>query len=202
MELEITRLLRESPANPRRHLDQERVRRYAEVLDQLPPGIVFALEDQTLLLADGYHRVAAQQAGRTIVRAEVRVGTKAEAIQFAVDVAQAEAGVSADQARDAIRRYSRRQEQGRALEQLTRRHPRNGLSITLRLVTWSAARNAPDGAVESVGRRVSGRAATSRAAVAFAAKAGYAMPAMASASCRSLQARIATTRPSRTVNTS
>jgi ParB-like chromosome segregation protein Spo0J len=109
MELEITRLLRESPSAPRRHLDQNRVRRYAEVLDQLPPVTVFALEDQTLLLVDGYHRLAAaQQAGRTTVRAEVRLGTKAEALQFAVDVAQAEVGVSADQARDAIRRYSGR----------------------------------------------------------------------------------------------
>jgi ParB-like chromosome segregation protein Spo0J len=110
MELEIKRLLTESPTDPRRHLDQNRVRRYAEMLDQLPPVIVFALEDQTLLLVDGYHRVvAAQQAGRTTVRADVRLGTKAEALQFAVDVAQAEVGVSADQARDAIRRYSRRQ---------------------------------------------------------------------------------------------
>jgi ParB-like chromosome segregation protein Spo0J len=110
MELEITRLLRESPADPRRHLDQDRVRRYAEVLDHLPPVTVFTLEDQTLLLVDGYHRVAAaQQAGRMTVRAEVRVGTKAEALQFAVDVAQVEAGVSAEQARQAIRRYSGRQ---------------------------------------------------------------------------------------------
>jgi hypothetical protein len=110
MELEIKRLLRESPADPRRHLDQDRVRRYAEVLDQLPPVTVFALEDQTLLLVDGYHRVAAaQQTGRMTVRADVRVGTKAEAIQFAIDVAQVEGGVSAEQAREAIRRYSGRQ---------------------------------------------------------------------------------------------
>jgi ParB-like chromosome segregation protein Spo0J len=112
VELEITRLLSESPADPRRHLDQDRVRRYAEVLDHLPPVTVFALEDQTLLLVDGYHRLAAaQQLGRTTVRAEVRPGTRAEALRFAVDVAQAEAGVSADQARDAIRRYSGRQNQ-------------------------------------------------------------------------------------------
>ena len=110
MELEIKRLLRESPADPRRHLDQDRVRRFAEVLDQLPPVTVFALEDQSLLLVDGYHRLAAaQQAGRTTVRAEVRIGTKAEALQFAVDLAQAELSVSADQARDAIGRYSGRQ---------------------------------------------------------------------------------------------
>lgn len=85
---------------------------------------MLALEDQTLLLVDGYHRVAAaQQAGRTTFRAAVRVGTKAEAPRFAVDVAQAEAGVSAEQARDAIRRYSGRQNKHER-EQLTRRHPR------------------------------------------------------------------------------
>jgi uncharacterized ParB-like nuclease family protein len=77
MELEIKRLLRESPADARGHLDQDRVRRFAEVLDQLPPVTVFALEDQSLLFVDGYHRLAAaQQAGRTTVRAEVRFGTK------------------------------------------------------------------------------------------------------------------------------
>jgi hypothetical protein len=68
---------------------------------------VFALEDRTLLLADGYHRVAAaQHAGRSTIQAEVRPGTKAQAIQFAVDLARAERGVSAEQAREAIRRYS------------------------------------------------------------------------------------------------
>jgi hypothetical protein len=77
MEVEIKRLLEESPANPRRHLDQDRVRRYVEVLDQLPPVIVFELEDHTLLLTDGYHRVAAaQQCGRTVVEADIRIGTK------------------------------------------------------------------------------------------------------------------------------
>jgi ParB/Sulfiredoxin domain len=97
------RLGRESPANPRRHLNHDRVRRYAEVLDHLPPVTVFALEDQTLLFVDGHHRLAAaQQAGRTTVRA-------GGALQFAADVAQAEVGVAADQARDAIRRYRGRQ---------------------------------------------------------------------------------------------
>jgi ParB-like chromosome segregation protein Spo0J len=107
MEVEIELLLEESPADPRRHLDQDRVRRYAELLDQLPPVVVFELGDQTLLLADGYHRVAAAQlAGRTTVQADVRVGTKEQALQFAIDVARAERGMSADQAREAIRHYS------------------------------------------------------------------------------------------------
>jgi ParB-like chromosome segregation protein Spo0J len=107
VELEIKRLLEESPADPRRHLDPTRVLRYAEMLDELPPVTVFELEDHTLLLADGYHRVAAaQRAGRSTVRAEVRSGTRAEAAQFAIDLAMARRGISADQAREAIRRYS------------------------------------------------------------------------------------------------
>jgi ParB-like nuclease family protein len=107
MEVEISRLLEHSPVGVGRHLDEDRVRRYSELLDQLPPVTVFALEDRTLLLADGYHRVAAaQRAGRSTIRAEVRLGTRAQAIQFAVGVARTERGVSAEQARDAIRRHS------------------------------------------------------------------------------------------------
>jgi hypothetical protein len=44
-------------------------------------------------------------ADRTTVQADVRVGTTAQAVQFAIDVARSELGVSADQAREAIRRY-------------------------------------------------------------------------------------------------
>jgi len=43
MEVEIELLLEESPADPRRHVDQDRVRRDAELLDQLPPVVVFEL---------------------------------------------------------------------------------------------------------------------------------------------------------------
>ena len=76
------------------------------------PVVVFELGDQALLLADRYHRVAAAQlAGCTTVQADVRVGTKEHAAQFAIDVARAEWGVSADQARGAIRHYSRWSEQ-------------------------------------------------------------------------------------------
>jgi hypothetical protein len=59
MEVEIKRLPRGAVSSPRRHLDQDRVRCYAEVLDQLPPGD--PPEDHALLLTDGYHWVAAAQ---------------------------------------------------------------------------------------------------------------------------------------------
>lgn len=77
------------------------------MLDRLPPVTVFVLEDHTLLLADGYHRVAAaQHAGRSTIHADVRIGTRAQAVQFAIDVATVERGISADQARKAILRHS------------------------------------------------------------------------------------------------
>jgi ParB-like nuclease domain len=105
--LSIQQLLSNSLVNPRRHLDLDRVQRYTQLLDELPPITVFRLEDQTLLLVDGYHRVAAaQEAGRATVDAEIREGTRAEAVRFAAEVAVREGGFSDEQAREAIKRYS------------------------------------------------------------------------------------------------
>jgi hypothetical protein len=69
-QLPVEQLLKSSLVDPRRHLELDRVQRYSTLLDELPPVTVFRLEDQTLLLADGYHRLAAaQQAGRSTVKA-------------------------------------------------------------------------------------------------------------------------------------
>jgi ParB-like chromosome segregation protein Spo0J len=75
-------------------------------LDQLPPVMVFESDDG-LLLVDGYHRMeAARRLGRTVVRAQVRQGSREDALRFAVDLAAAERGMSKEQALDAIRRRS------------------------------------------------------------------------------------------------
>jgi ParB-like chromosome segregation protein Spo0J len=109
-ELSIKQLLDNPLAEPRRHLDKDRVKRYVQLLDDLPPVTVFRLEDGTLLLVDGYHRVAAAQLGkRTTVLADIREGTRAEALNFAAATAVRERGSSDQQARDAIKRYSGRQ---------------------------------------------------------------------------------------------
>jgi hypothetical protein len=106
-QLPVEQLLKSSLVDPRRHLELDRVQRYSKLLDELPPVTVFRLEDQTLLLADGYHRLAAaQQAGRSTVKAEIREGTRADAMQFATKVAARERGISDEQAREAIRRRS------------------------------------------------------------------------------------------------
>ena len=76
-QLPVEQLLKSSLVDPRRHLELDRVQRYSKLLDELPPVTVFRLEDQTLLLADGYHRLAAaQQAGRSTAKAEIREGHK------------------------------------------------------------------------------------------------------------------------------
>lgn len=79
------------------------------MLDKLPPVAVLRLDDQTLLLVDGYHRVAAaQKAGRTTIDANIREGTRADAVKFAADVAVRERGFSDERAREAIKRHSGR----------------------------------------------------------------------------------------------
>jgi ParB-like chromosome segregation protein Spo0J len=106
-EIAIDELLDSPLVDPRRHLDPDRVHRFSTLIDQLPPVVVFRLEDRALLLADGYHRVAAaQEVGRSTVRADIRDGTMADAMQFAVELAVRERGSSAEHARAAIQHYS------------------------------------------------------------------------------------------------
>ncbi|HJP64727.1 MAG TPA: hypothetical protein VKA30_00320 [Actinomycetota bacterium] len=75
------------------HLDPERVRRYRRVLDQVPPVVVFETSEGPLL-ADGYHRLeAAIQEGRDTIEAEIRVGSKHDAFEYAIAVAAEERGI-------------------------------------------------------------------------------------------------------------
>jgi ParB-like chromosome segregation protein Spo0J len=105
-ELEIARLIDETPVDPAAHLDQTKVARYAEMLDELPPVVVFKTE-QGLLLVDGYHRVAAaQMLGRTTVAADLKTGTRSVALRYAVEHAASERGITAEQAAAAITRRS------------------------------------------------------------------------------------------------
>jgi hypothetical protein len=63
------------------------VERYAQGLDALPPVVVFDTEEG-LLLADGYHRVAAaRRRGLETIEAEVRLGSRQDALRYAAKVA-------------------------------------------------------------------------------------------------------------------
>lgn len=92
--------------DPRRHLDPEKVERYARILDDLPPVVVFELPEG-LLLVDGYHRLAAaQRRGRLIVAARVLRGSREDALRYAVDLAAAERNLPVEAVRAAIERRS------------------------------------------------------------------------------------------------
>jgi ParB-like chromosome segregation protein Spo0J len=106
MDVEIAALAGNALTDPPRHLDEAKISRYVQILDEMPPVVVFRI-DGGFLLADGYHRVeTARRLGRTVMRAEVRQGSREDALRFAVDLAAAERGLTPGQALEAIRRRS------------------------------------------------------------------------------------------------
>ena len=112
VDLPISVLSQESIERTRPHLDPERVRYYAEHLDEAMPVVVFDI-DGDLLLADGYHRLAAaQQLGRTTLKADVRKGQRRDALQLAIDVAQQQRPLTKQQILDAIARRGRSVSEG------------------------------------------------------------------------------------------
>jgi ParB-like chromosome segregation protein Spo0J len=102
----IADLLASSLVDPAAHLDPDRVRRYAELLDELPPVVAFQTE-QGLLLADGYHRVAAAHAcGLDTIEAEIRHGTAHDALRYAVTVGATQHGLSQQEVMRRLRQRS------------------------------------------------------------------------------------------------
>jgi ParB-like chromosome segregation protein Spo0J len=102
--LKIADILANSPVDPERRLDAERVEHYQRSIDHLAPVVVFATEEG-LLLADGYHRLAAaRKEGRETIEAEVRTGSRHDALEYAMAVGAAQRGLSPDEARQHILR--------------------------------------------------------------------------------------------------
>jgi hypothetical protein len=97
--------LEQEPIEARRpHLDPDRVSYYVEHLDESTPVTVFDI-DGRLLLADGYHWVAAaQRLHRTTINGNVRTGTRRDALEFAAELAQQQRGLSREQVMVAITR--------------------------------------------------------------------------------------------------
>jgi len=105
-QLRIADLLANTPIDPEAHLDPARAQRYAEMLDALPPVVVFDTKEG-LLLADGYHRVAAaRRRGQETVEAEVRLGSRRAALWCAATVGAAQRGISPDATAAYINRRS------------------------------------------------------------------------------------------------
>jgi uncharacterized protein (DUF1015 family) len=107
-EVPIADLEQEPIEASRPHLDPDRVAYYVEHLDECTPVTVFDI-DGRLLLADGHHRVAAaEQLQRRAVRAEIRTGTRKDALDFAIELAHQQRGLTRDQVLDVIKRRSSR----------------------------------------------------------------------------------------------
>ncbi|MGT2460788.1 hypothetical protein [Sinomonas atrocyanea] len=112
VEIPIARLSPDSIERSRPHLDPERVSYYVEHFDEASPVVVFDIGG-VLLLADGHHRLAAaQQLGRTSVKADLRRGQRAEALQFAIDLARQQRGITTQEVLEAISRRGRTLEEG------------------------------------------------------------------------------------------
>jgi hypothetical protein len=81
-QIPLDELVLDATLNLRDRLDQETVERYVEVWERMPPVTVYEV-DSRWLLADGFHRHAAGvTANKKSIRAEVRVGTFSEALDF------------------------------------------------------------------------------------------------------------------------
>ncbi len=106
--LRIADVLVGSGADWAAYLDSERVGRYTQNLDALPPVVVFDTEEG-LLLTDGYHRVAAaQQRGEQTIDAEVRHGSREDALRYAAELGAAQRGIPLQDALAYIKRRSGR----------------------------------------------------------------------------------------------
>jgi ParB-like chromosome segregation protein Spo0J len=104
--LNIDQLLENAPVEPRAHLDAERVAHHAHTPDAVRPVVVYETP-QGRLLVDGYHRIAAaRQRGATTIEAEIRHGSRRDALRYAAATAAAQRGITSREAIDHIKRHS------------------------------------------------------------------------------------------------
>ena len=102
----IAELLANPLVDPEAHLDATRVQSYVESPDH-PPVVVFETSEG-LLLADGYHRVAAARlGGEETVNAELRSGSRGDALRYAAATGAAQRGIGVDEALGHIKDRSR-----------------------------------------------------------------------------------------------
>jgi ParB-like chromosome segregation protein Spo0J len=105
-DVRIADLLANTLVDPQAHLDPQRVAQYA-ALGSVAPVVVFETEDG-LLLADGYHRVAAARlSGADTIDADVRAGSRKDALDYAVEHAARQRHITLEQALERVRKRVR-----------------------------------------------------------------------------------------------
>jgi ParB-like chromosome segregation protein Spo0J len=107
IEIAIAELLADMPDGADSHLDLERVAYYlGQSVDSIEPIVVFRTPEG-LLLADGYHRLAAaRRRGASTIACEVRTGWRTDALRYAAAVGAAQRGMTPQQALAHIQRLS------------------------------------------------------------------------------------------------
>ena len=105
--LRIDALIAAAPTDVEAHLNPERVAHYAaQRSDAIQPVVAFETPDG-LLLADGYHRLAAaRRRGETTISAEIRRGSRHDALEYAATVAATQRGTTCQEATARITRQS------------------------------------------------------------------------------------------------
>lgn len=80
MKLRIRDIDADASIDIREHMDETTIQEYMDIFDRLPPVVVFDTPEGRLL-ADGFHRLAAaERLGRPEIEAEVRTGTRDDAL--------------------------------------------------------------------------------------------------------------------------
>jgi len=86
MKIPLSKIKTDPAVQARMRLNDETIERYMEILDQLPPIIVYNAGSK-LILVDGFHRrAAAERLGRSEIEAETRQGTRNDALEYAIKV--------------------------------------------------------------------------------------------------------------------
>jgi ParB-like chromosome segregation protein Spo0J len=107
IEIAIAELLADMPVGAASYLDLDRVAYYLrQSVDSIEPIVVFRTPEG-LLLADGYHRLAAaRRRGASTIACEIRIGSRTEALQYAAAVGAAQRGMKPQQVLAHIQRLS------------------------------------------------------------------------------------------------
>lgn len=105
MKLGLTQLNIDPAIDVRQKLDEETIQEYMDSFEDLPAVVVFETAGE-FLLADGFHRaIAAQRRGISEIEAEVRKGSREDALEYAA-YANTRHGkrLNPEERREAIRR--------------------------------------------------------------------------------------------------